>query len=146
MVIIAVGTVLYGIGMLLLGPVGFLHLPEKLYLPIIGLVILGFGGTYNIIPQMPTHIRAVQEKYPKMDFGKMADACGAVLNASFQLGQILGPILGGYIMHAYNSPVDLIDDYGFEYLVAYFGYALIIYGVFYFFFGSAILRWEKEEI
>ena len=118
------GLILSGISSLFIFPVP--PIPHSLFFIIIGFLIIGTGSVPVFIPGLVMLSRNIKKIDKKIDEMSANDIASAINNLCVELGDFLGPILGGF----------LTDKFGFSvccFLVSMLGifYALIF--IFFFF-------------
>ena len=84
---------------LFLGPSSFL--PHKLYIIIIGLAGLGFGGSFITIPAVIDAIIILKEEL-KINESSSQDYASAVYNLGYFLGETIGPLFGGHLTQKFG--------------------------------------------
>lgn len=118
------GLILSGISSLFIFPVP--PIPHSLFFIIIGFLMIGTGSVPVFIPGLVMLSRNIKKIDKKIDEMSANDIASAINNLCVELGDFLGPILGGF----------LTDKFGFSvccFLVSMLGifYALIF--IFFFF-------------
>ena len=118
------GLILSGISSLFIFPVP--PIPHSLFFIIIGFLMIGTGSVPVFIPGLVILSRNIKKIDKKIDEMSANDIASAINNLCVELGDFLGPILGGF----------LTDKFGFSvccFLVSMLGifYALIF--IFFFF-------------
>ncbi len=84
---------------LFLGPSSFL--PHKLYIIILGLAGLGFGGSFITIPAVIDAIIILKEEL-KINESSSQDYASAVYNLGYFLGETIGPLFGGHLTQKFG--------------------------------------------
>ena len=133
---------LSSIGMALMGPSKLFGLPQdKLYIVLIGMIILGGSQALVFIPSIPEAIEAIQMKYkiiegynPKFD-NQLNDIVAGVTNQLCSLFALIGPIIGG-IMN---------DNLGYQKTMNINMYTLFGLSIFFAIFNCGFTVFSKEE-
>ena len=107
------GLILNGISSLFLYPVP--PLPHSLLIIIIGFFIMGIGSVPVFIPALVLLAKNIKKIDKSIDEMSVNDIASAINNLFIELGNFVGPILGGY----------LTDNFGFK-LCCYIVSAIVI--------------------
>ena len=94
---------IFAMALMIEGPSGLFDLDDEPSLVILGYMILGVAGALALVPLFSSIIESVREK--ENINGKcenLHDKTSALFNASWALGSILAPIIGGAINTAYD--------------------------------------------
>lgn len=94
----------------LIGPSNILGLPnESLPLMSIGLVILGLGAAFTIIPIIPEMLDTVEGKYLESR-SEVSDKFSGIFNIAGGFGQIVGPSIAGALEErvGFNYTFDIV--------------------------------------
>jgi len=86
-----------------MGPTPYLF-PRKLWITILGLFLQGYGCAITLIPVMPEMIKAAEKHYPD-NREEISDRTSGLLSASFALGNLIGPQIGGSLADHYGFPI-----------------------------------------
>ena len=116
------------ISLILLGPSIVLNIGQdhKGIYSIIGNGVLGFAVSFIFVPLLSEIVDAVKEKEGLTEESeKLNDLASGVFNASYSIGCLIAPILGGL----FN------DLYGFQYTCDIMAFASLIYAGIYFIFN-----------
>mmetsp|Transcript_13572 Transcript_13572/g.19822 ORF Transcript_13572/g.19822 Transcript_13572/m.19822 type:complete len:430 (+) Transcript_13572:1937-3226(+) len=116
--LMVLGMVISFIAMLLLGPWKGLYLPHNLVVVSLGLVVMGVGLAFSILPCLPELVKIGQAKLPEHNPEHVSDAVSGFLTFCFFVGEIVGPPLAGFLR----------DLSGFENAAAYTGGLDLVYG------------------
>lgn len=104
-----------------IGPSKILGLPsESLPLMSIGLVILGLGAAFTIIPIIPEMLDAVEGKYLESR-SEVSDKFSGIFNIAGGFGQIVGPSVAGALEDkvGFNMTFDIIGLMVLSYVLIY---------------------------
>ena len=118
------GLILSGISSLFIFPVP--PIPHSLFFIIIGFLIIGTGSVPVFIPGLVMLSRNIKKIDKKIDEMSANDIASAINNLCVELGDFLGPILGGF----------LTDKFGFSvccFLVSMLGIFYAVIFIFFFF-------------
>jgi len=94
-----IGKLFMTIGILLMGPsqiLGFLFLPNSSYILTLGIIVLGFSTSFNIIPLFPLLMKEIKHIYC-LQSTDVTDLVSGLYTAAFGIGTIIGPLLGAYL-------------------------------------------------
>ena len=123
------GLILNGISSLFLYPVP--PLPHSLVIIIIGFFIMGIGSVPVFIPALVLLAKNIKKIDKSIDEMSVNDIASAINNLFIELGNFVGPILGGY----------LTDNFGFKLCCYIVSAIVIIYSaIFILFFLSKIKK------
>ena len=118
------GLILSGISSLFIFPVP--PIPHSLFFIIIGFLMIGTGSVPVFIPGLVMLSRNIKKIDKKIDEMSANDIASAINNLCVELGDFLGPILGGF----------LTDKFGFSvccFLVSMLGIFYAVIFIFFFF-------------
>ena len=87
------GVVSQSLGLILIS--GSFFLAQKLYLLVIGLILLGFGTYLSNIPAIPELMDICREVHPLEESDIVSDFASGMYNGLWGIVEFLGPILGG---------------------------------------------------
>lgn len=124
--IILSGSILMGIGYILLGPSPLLF-DRSFSLFCIGLLISGmsssmvYGNLYTV-PSIPYIISIAHNDYGYEEDHRLYDAISGLINISMSLGEILGPIVGSSLKLSYEQIYTIV---GFLFFIFSIIYSLI---------------------
>lgn len=96
---IMIGKFFMIIGVSLMGPGYVFELlfeSYKIYVMTLGIIILGFSTSFNIIPLFPLLMREIKHIYC-LETTDVTDLVSGVYTAAFGVGTIIGPLLGAYL-------------------------------------------------
>jgi len=94
-----IGKIFMILGILLMGPsyvFGFLFLPNSKYIMTLGIVVLGFSTSFNIIPLFPLLMKEIKHIYC-IQSTDVTDLASGLYTAAFGVGTIIGPLVGAYL-------------------------------------------------
>ncbi len=91
-----VGKLILGIGLLLTGPSYFLYMPNSQYILLLGMCVMGFAASFNLIPLFPLMMKEIKYNF-SMENQKVNDLASGLYTASFGIGCIAGPLVGAYL-------------------------------------------------
>lgn len=77
--------------------------PDKLYMVIIGIGLLGTSVALIFVPLLSEIIDAVVEKEGIKESPVLNDKASAVFNAAYATGCVTGPIIGGAIKDSFSA-------------------------------------------
>lgn len=115
------GLIILGMSCFALGPSNLLGFPDKsLALMVIGLVTLGIGAAFAVLPIIPEMLDAVDGKYPEYQ-SEISDNFSGIFNVAGGLGQIIGPSIAGAIddKFGFNWTFDVVALVVLSYLLIY---------------------------
>ena len=92
-----IGKLIMAIGFLFTGPSYFYNFPDSIAVLTVGICILGFSASFNIIPLFPLMMREVKFNFIMEGDAKVSDLASGLYTASFGLGAIAGPLTGVYL-------------------------------------------------
>ncbi|KAG1685544.1 MFS-type transporter SLC18B1 [Nymphon striatum] len=98
-IIIGIGSTIFGLGYLLLGPVPFLHIKPSLWIVCFSLILIGLGVTFMYVPLMALEIQALRSKRIRMDTKAIAYLTTILLFFT-NCGNFIGPLTGGFILQS----------------------------------------------
>lgn len=93
-----IGKIFMIIGVLLMGPsyvFGILFLPNSKYILTLGIIVLGFSTSFNIIPLFPLLMKEIKHIYC-LESSDVTDLVSGLYTAAFGVGTIIGPLVGAY--------------------------------------------------
>jgi MFS family permease len=103
---ITVGLFFNFIGALFISPIGLL--PQSYFTIIIGLLILGIPGALISVPGICDLIEILQSKLKRSEDSVANDVASAIYNLAVNLGEALGPSIGGHISKVKNFETSCI--------------------------------------
>ena len=99
-------------------------MPKSLLSVIFGLMCIGLGGAPIYVPGLLALSKAVKEKANKIDEKTANDISSAMNNLSVSIGDLLGPILGGYFT----------TNFDFKYCCLFISMIILIFSIFFVFY------------
>uniref|UniRef100_A0A7S3NA97 Major facilitator superfamily (MFS) profile domain-containing protein n=1 Tax=Euplotes harpa TaxID=151035 RepID=A0A7S3NA97_9SPIT len=117
---------------LFLGPSRLLGFPEtSTVMMVFGLVVLGTGAAFTVIPVIPEMLNAVGDQYAEHQ-SEVSDNFSGIFNVAGGFGQIIGPTIAGLLK----------DEVGFNYTFDILTITVLIFNIIYILvcggFGSII--------
>lgn len=107
-----------------LGPSKMLHLPNNLWVLLVGLAFMGFAHAFIIVPLVPEIIHAIIDKegLPDPPPHILNDKVSGLFGFFYAAGCITGPILGGALTDIYSFRVtcDIMAILSLIYSVIFF--------------------------
>ena len=90
---------------------------------LVGMVMLGLSCALIFVPLLPEIIDAVQEKEDIGENDDLNDMASSMFNASYAIGCLIAPILGGVFNDAYGfrRTCDIMAMTAAIFMVLYFG-------------------------
>jgi len=85
--VILLGILLQCVGLLFIGPAPFLFLSNQIWTNVVGLILIGLGGSFAIIPSLSV-------LSSETNLSSNNDTISGVASSLFALGAFLGPIYG----------------------------------------------------
>jgi MFS family permease len=141
-----IGFLILSLCCFVIGPSKILGFPkESVALMIIGLVILGMGAAFSVIPVIPEMLDAVDGLY--LDFrSEVSDNFSGIFNVAGGFGQIIGPTVAGALDDkvGFNMTFDVVALSVLAYLAIYIVFCGGI-GALGRSFKATILRFRKED-
>jgi len=138
-IILIVSAFLLGVATFLNGPSEVFHMPDVLYLIMMGQAFSGIFIACLSIPALPEMINASSARFDKTEEHRVHSLCSGLYNASLGLGQTLGPILSSALYAAF----------GFRVTQDIIGFTCIFYAIIYLLFGlgfKSCRRVEKDSL
>jgi len=112
------GLLLSSVSLIVIGPCPY-FLPDTPFFVCLGLALQGSAAAFALIPCMPEMIKGATKLYPESK-EELTDRVSGILSASFAIGSLIGPPIGGYLTQYYGF------SYGSTlYGVTQFGYFLL---------------------
>lgn len=106
---------------LFLGPSRLLGFPEtSTVMMIFGLVVLGTGAAFTVIPVIPEMLNAVGDQYAEHQ-SEVSDNFSGIFNVAGGFGQIIGPTIAGLLK----------DEVGFNYTFDILTITVLIFNIIY---------------
>lgn len=133
--ILIVSSFLLGIATFMNGPSEIFHMPDKLYLIMMGQIFSGIFIATLSIPALPEMINASTIRYEKRDEHRVHSLCSGLYNASLGMGQTLGPIVASA----------LFDGFGFRKTQDIIALMCIFFALIYLIFGYGVAGCGKKE-
>ena len=99
-----VGKFFMIIGVLLMGPsfiFGYFYLMDNVAIMTLGICILGFSTSFNLIPLFPLLMKEIKHHY-NVSTCEVTDLASGLYTAAFGVGTILGPLTGAYLDSKYG--------------------------------------------
>jgi len=90
------GKFMMAVGFILTGPSYFLLMPDSVWVLSLGISVLGFSTSFNIIPLFPLVMKEIKYNF-RMEDNKVNDLASGLYTASFGIGAICGPLAGAYL-------------------------------------------------
>lgn len=115
-------------GILLISLMYFFLLNRDLIGLTLGLIFLGMGCALILVPSLQQYRAIARKVCPFYDAEAINNVTSGLFAASYALGELTGPILGGF----------LEDNFKFVNSLKYFGIGLFLYFFIYLFFGDAL--------
>lgn len=100
--VIIFGYAIVATGLFFVGPSKILGIQNSAAFIILGLAILGFGGSMIIIPIMPEMIESIEERYTIHDEVFLHNQISGMFIAFQGIGETLGPVLGSVLQHKFG--------------------------------------------
>jgi MFS family permease len=100
---ILIGKFFMAIGVILMGPsfiFGYI-LIDSIYIMTLGICILGFSTSFNLIPLFPLLIKEIKQHY-NVNTCEVTDLASGLYTAAFGVGTIIGPLTGAYLEMKYG--------------------------------------------
>jgi predicted MFS family arabinose efflux permease len=127
---------------LLMGPSKLLRMPNKAWLLLVGLFILGFVQALVFIPTLPEAIDCIQVKYLIVEGfdtdldGKLSDCIASLYAQLYNLAALVGPVLGGALCQ-------LVE---YQYTMDIHMFAELIVAILFAVFNCGLKVKEEEQI
>ena len=99
--LMAIGTLLFVISFVLLGPQSMIGLPKEIGIVCAGMVVLGLASTMTILPIIPEFISLCEEIYKDDKIG-VGDMSSGMFDSCVLVGGLVGPIGAGYLTSAWG--------------------------------------------
>lgn len=91
--IIVVGLLGSSLGALVIAP---LFLPNRWWVMLIGLPLMGFANAMCVLPAIPQYIDFMSESYPQAEMKRaLSDMASGLFMSSYALGSLIGPLSSG---------------------------------------------------
>lgn len=101
--VIALGLLIFASSYYIMGPVA--PFPSELTWVMLGISLGGIGFAMVYIPCMPSMIKTSTEELGLCNDDVLADSLSSIMNFTSALGEIFGPVLGGYLFDVFGSEV-----------------------------------------
>ena len=104
-----------------IGPSEFLGFPDRLWIMIIGQVLIGIANPFLMVPTLPEMIDSVMHKFPDQD-SQVTYISSGVFNSFLGFGQVIGPIYGSYVTANFDFRIscDMVAMFCLCYSFIYF--------------------------
>ncbi|OMJ92424.1 hypothetical protein SteCoe_4760 [Stentor coeruleus] len=131
---IFLGAIVLGFSYLMLAPWDVVF-PNKLWIVLLSLPIIGFGQAMIYLPTFPHMIRSAHEDYGLAKDDILSDSIAGLSNISFSIGEIIGPLFAGI----------LIDLIGYQNTTSLTALLFVGYGIIYLFGSGLFSRWISKK-
>lgn len=81
-----------------------LFLPNSKYILTLGIIVLGFSTSFNIIPLFPLLMKEIKHIYC-LESSDVTDLVSGLYTAAFGVGTIIGPLVGAYLCSLFGFEV-----------------------------------------
>lgn len=112
----------------LMGPSNLFGLPDKIYIVMIGMCVIGMNMAFAFIPPIPeildivtVHYKVIEGVDPELD-GLINDSVATLFNLFLSVSGLIGPIIGGglYDLVGYKRTMDINMFLYFAFFLIYF--------------------------
>lgn len=129
-VTISFGLLLFILGYCSLGPLP--PLPYELTWVVVGIFLTGASIAVVYIPCIPSMMRTANEELGYENDDKLADSLSSALQFASALGEIVGPLLGGYLYEEFGGKVSFgfLAVVGSVFMIVYTSFSYFHYKTF----------------